>query len=358
MSLNYLNSKIKILLILIILLIGITIQCSDQFSIDDKDTLRPSEGILCMNIKYLEGHPTFSTINFTIENLDRSFFFKIELSSNTGTSIFYRLKAGKYYFSDIKGELEEARIPQQGKEGKSHNLFGSVYENVFEIEPGKINYIGDILFQTKRQQVGNYSVLSDDNSGIKETLYFFSIHNPKTIDQTKLKYSNLASKYNIKKQQIILGKDSLAIKELIKHQYETGGYGENTYGIDTEGYGDYKWGMTSDEVKIIMNSKKKIYRQIEKNLIVDTSSKSSKIHFYFSHLPIALWKGRLYKVSIDLKKKTSQILQQLKLKYGNPKKEKNKWIWEIPSTFIILEKSASKKSLLSYISKSHLSHLK
>ncbi|HEO65839.1 MAG TPA: hypothetical protein ENI73_08220, partial [Spirochaetes bacterium] len=101
------KTMVQLFTVLMILFLSLNlIRCGESYTIDDGDKLEPSEGILLINMKYLEGVKTYESITFIVERLDKSFFFRITMERNTRRWVLVRLKAGKYFFSNVKAQAD------------------------------------------------------------------------------------------------------------------------------------------------------------------------------------------------------------------------------------------------------------
>ncbi len=336
-------------------------QCSAK-NITDEEEIDKTQGILYVNLKYQEGSPTFDALVFTIENIDSLFQHKIEISKNTSKTILLPLKAGLYYFSDVTGNLN----PDASDSSSDKFLHGKMPSNVFEIKPGRINYIGDIMIQIYLARLGkSFRMVSNEQGqqGLRKDLYFFPAYYKSRLESLKKNYPNLTKKYPAAIQKIVFGQTLGRIKEKLKKK-DFYGYGKGSYGRDFEGYGDYKWGMTLEEVQKILDAKKRKYQlENDNSIIVDKTNKKMITQFYFSKLSEPQWKNRLFKVVLNVKikaKKLKKLKKSIQKKYGSPHENPKKpvWTWEIPSTNIILVKLSDKKSKLIYLSKNHQKYQK
>ncbi len=340
----YLSYKKTILILIFIIPL---FACGDNYTMTDKDDISFSEGILYTTIAYREGTPTLNNITFIIELTDKSYQYNITLKANTQTTVLLPLKAGQYYFSMVNGEADPD-FSTVGNKNVSY-LYGNMYENIFEVKPGKINYIGKILVQVNLRRLGKMFKLSvPDSPTINRDFYFFSSYSKKDIEKLENKFPRLTKKYLPVKQKITFGLESTKIKNSYNKPLFSYGYGGESYGKDPQGYNSYKWGMSLNEIKSLLKSENKNYNIINKNHIVDKTIKDSQINFYLSKTDIPQWKGKLYKIDFYLNKNPDSIKESIIKNHGFPTKQKNKWIWELSKTIITLEGKGNNCTLTYY----------
>ncbi len=373
------KTMVQLFTVLMILFLSLNlIRCGESYTIDDGDKLEPSEGILLINMKYLEGVKTYESITFIVERLDKSFFFRITMERNTRKWILVRLKAGKYFFSNIKAKAD-AEYKGGGETGNLPHFEGQFSENVFDVRPGVINYLGDMIIQTKREHLGKSFSLVPPNVPLREYTYFLNSYIPKTVMRLKKEYPRLVKNYPVQKRAIFFGSDSQRIKEQIQLE---GGQGEYTEGVtagDERGYRDYRWGTSLEKVMENMKDKKLKFKWIkEKNRLVAIEN-NIKTYYFFSKSREILWKDKLYRVVLLYRQKAKPLVKKIIDNYGTPEKyyypgllknknfihrvygkkkgKINKWIWGVPSTLLVME-AKKKITLLSYISKEYILYLK
>jgi hypothetical protein len=342
----------KVTLLLISFIAILLFGCGNNYVMDDDDDISFSDGILYMSLSYREGTNILNNITFTMETANNSYRYQITLKPNTQKTILLPLKAGQYYFSKISGESDSGFVTP--KKQTTNYLHGNMYENVFEIKPGKINYIGNILVQVNLSRIGKMFKLSAPNSPtVNKAFYFFSSHLDKDIKKLKSKFPKLTNKYPTIKHKIIFGIKSAEIKNKYTKQQFSYGYGGESYGKDPQGYNNYKWGMTLDEIKLLLKSENKKYSIINKNRILDNTIKTNPINLYFSKTGIPEWEGKLYKISLSFNKDIGTIKESTTKKYGFPTKQGKKWIWRLSKSFIVLEGKDDNKCTLTYYSKGY-----
>ncbi len=346
------TNHLRVIIILFLFLISVS--CGDDLSISDNINLKSNEGILHLNISYIEGYPTFSNLDFIIENIEKSSFIRFSLDNNTKKTITAKLRSGIYYFADVYAKPHVEYYNPQNEGGDKTIFQGEVMENVFRITPGQINYIGDVTIQIRRQQLGHIFKIFPQGARVGENLFFIATHFNASINHFKKNYPNLIKNYPIQRTKIFYGNKSIELKENYKKNEYTYGYGPESIGEDTQGYGEMKWGMPIDKVKSLLNKKKAKYSQINQYTIIENNSKLVDIHYRFSKLNDKLWKNKLFQVDLHFKLIVNKVVNIIQAKYGNPIVKQNKWIWEIPSTLLILVPKKDNQSKLSYISKLHL----
>ncbi len=370
--------QLSVLLIIIFLSLSI-VRCGETYVVDDGDTLNPSEGILLINMQYLEGVKTYESITFVVERLDKSFFFRITMERSTRKFIIVRLKAGKYYFAQVKAQ-PDAEYTGGGDSGKVPNFEGQFNENVFDVRPGVINYLGDMIVQTKRQHLGKSFSLVPPGVPLREETYFLNSYIPKTLERLKKSYPRLVKAYPVQRRRILFGSDSQRVKA--KYQQEGEQYGDYSRGVtagDEKGYKNYIWGTPLEKVMEDMKDKKIKYKWIKKRNRLLTVENNVKTYYFFSKSSEVLWKNKLYRVVLVYRQKAKSLVKKIIERYGIPdkyyhpglfknknfirkfygenKRKVNKWIWGVPSTLLVME--ANKKvTLLSYISKEYILFLK
>ncbi|MDH5681526.1 MAG: hypothetical protein OEZ36_08060, partial [Spirochaetota bacterium] len=329
--------------------------CLDPNHIEDNEKLGMNEGILYLNMDYLEGSSTFEWLSLTFESLDRTKVFRVKIFQNQKKKVLYRVKEGKYEISYVTARPTTDLASSNNKD-KLPEFHGRFVECYFEVHPGVINYLGDMIIQTNRHRLGYKFFLSPPGTRSSITSYFLNTYMDKSLDKLKKENPLLTEAYPLKTQRMLTEKESVAAKEIAKLKDNYSGYGPDTFGEDSQGYGNYKWGMTYDEVRLPLQLKKSKLELGDK-IITDKTNPLKTVIYQFSNLGIALWKNRLYKVVEIDHSEESTLKEDMVKKYGNPVKEKKYLVWEIPST--IMKMNQKKGSVtVTYISKDHIKYRK
>ncbi len=374
------KTVVQLFTLLMILFLSLNlIRCSESYVIDDGDELEPSEGILLINMKYLEGVKTYESITFIVERLDKSFFFRITMERNTRKWLLVRLKAGKYFFSQVKAKAD-AEYKGAGETGNLPHFEGQFSENVFDIRPGVINYLGDMILQTKREHLGKSFALVPPGVPVREYTYFLNSYIPNTLVQLKKEYPRLVKDYPIQRRKILFGSDSQRVKAQVQLEgQQYGDYSEGVTAGDEKGYKNYIWGTSLEVVMEDMKDKKVKFRWIKKKNRLVAVQNNIKTYYFFAKSREKLWKDKLYRVVLLYRQKAKPLIKKIANEYGTPEKyyypgllknknfirkfygkskgKFNKWIWGVPSTLLVME-AKEKITLLSYISKEYILYLK
>lgn len=345
-------SRSYFLLILLLLLLSFNGCTTQKRLVRDTYTLKRGEGLIAFRLHYLEGLPTFKLLTINIEDLDRIFLKRFRVRRNSNSVVLFPLRAGRYFFSTLQAQVEQ-KNPQSKVLNSSFE--GRILENTFLVEPGRMNYIGDLLLQVQREHSGKPFVLVGTKKGsssvVQYPMYLLHYFSEKTVKKIRDIYPRLSQNYKLFQEPLSVGSESLAIKE--NYLGRGVGYGEENYGLDSGGYGEYQWGMSKEEVRKLLKDKGEPYEEeSEANRFVSILPNGSRREYYFSSIAVEFWNERLYKVSLYLKAPVDKVLERVSGKYGSARQKEKTWIWEIPSTLVILLEEG-KESLLSYVSKEH-----
>lgn len=326
--------------------------CTETFvQLDDGDKIDPDEGIVYFNLYYLEGVPVNSVVNLIFESFDRNYFYRVNVDKNSQRTVLLKIKAGNYYFSEVRTQADPDYATLEGK-ADVPSFEGEVRENYFKVEPGKINYLGDITLQIRRQNLGKEFSIRAINGPGREDMYLFDVHMTKSNEALKKKYPKLSSRYPIVNTKIRYDEISRAYKRAAIENASIGEYGKETFGKDARGYGNYKWGMNKDDIRLQLKAYKEKYVEKDDYLFINSKQETSR-YFYFSKSNAPLWKKRLFMVRIIYKDASiTAIRNAISETYGSPAQKNNKLVWELPYTIISLTRYKG-KPLLEYLSKNH-----
>ena len=335
-------------------------QCSHNNSIDDDENLNIDEGILALNLKYLEGTIAFENVILNIQNRKFLNLYQAKIDKNSSQLFFLRLQPGIYSLFKINAKTDLQNQFVQNKKQKSILLQGQINKNLFQIQPRKINYIGDIFIQFNRERTGKPLTLTSSISNtpqkiINKKIYMSINYNHNTVKQINRQYPNLIKKYPLKNQKILFGKKEIEKTEKMLENSSTIhsiGYGQNHYGPDDQGYQQFKWGMTIEEITNLLKKQdiQKNYYQKSENydwIFKYNPDDSIQTYFYFAKLnDDSTEEKKLFKIRREYQKNPKTLLQEITKKHGKAQKISNGWKWEIPSTIIELESKNDSKSLI------------
>ena len=357
-------SPISIQIILVISFFAISFfaisQCSHKNSIDDDENLNIDEGILALNLKYLEGTIAFQNIILNIQNHKFLNLYQAKIDKNSSQLFLLRLKPGIYSLFKINAKTDLKNQFVQNKKQKSILLQGQINKNIFQIQPRKINYIGDIFLQFNRERTGKSLTLTSNVSNtpqkiINKKIYMSINYNRNTVKQINRQYPNLIKKYPLKNQKILFGKKEIEKTEKMLQNSSTIhsiGYGQNHYGPDDQGYQQFKWGMTIQEITNLLKKQdiQKNYYQKSENydwIVKYDPDDSIQTYFYFAKLnDDSAEEKKLFKIRREYQKNPKTLLQEITKKHGKAQKISNGWRWEIPSTIIEIESKKDSKILI------------
>ena len=351
-QIKYYVFKVFSLLLIMVGFVG----CLDPNHINDDEKLGMNEGIVYLNLNYMEGSSTFEWLSFTFESLDRTKLFRLKVYQNQRKKVLYRVKEGKYEVTYVTARPSSEMVASSNKDSMPE-FHGKFVDSYFEVQPGVINYLGDMIIQTNRHRLGSKFYMSPPGTRASVTSYFFNTYMDKSIVLLKKENPKLTSAYPVKTQRILVGKESVALKEMIKLKENYSGYGPDTFGEDRKGYGPFKWGMTYDEIRLPLQVKKSKLK-LSGDKIIDITDPSKSVVYYFSRVPIALWRNRLYRVDEVYSSLDNNVRDSMIEKFGNPVKKRNVLIWEIPSTIMKLKKIKTSSQTLIYTSKDHIKYQK
>lgn len=397
--------------------LSLVVACGkNKYLIPDKDVLGPKDGILAFNFSVMHGSSdTYNSVYVRINKFqEENIYFDFSIPFNKSPQFIFRdLPEGYYYISKIIVEKEGSAV------GQIQVYSAPIFQNLFEVEAQKINYIGSILVQTEREPVGKEFLLKNSD-GLEGRFYFFDHYSQEDLSFIENRYPVLSKLYSVVEKQIFydIGKDgSINTPKKPRSNWKTFGskinfsYGENNHGLDPMGYGEFKWNMTAEDMKNLLEQKISPYEEEENVQILsfedldkliqqevsgeslEKGSKSDRIiekherfifvnptgieqirftnrayyekalldamkldgvRFYFSDISPGL-----YKIVFDCYGKYEDILNLIKQEHGSAVEVSGKSTakvlkWELPRTFILLVSTSDYQQRVIFLNKEYL----
>lgn len=345
---------------------GNNYEISDGTNIDSNDT------ILFFKVKLNQKSDFFEKNLLTLKNLEFNQTYTLKLKKNKYEYILYKISSGTYFFE----YLTSFRPKVLNKPIEKYK--GSISQNAFKIYPMAINYLGEIEFSEDRIGKQFYIKRINDIIADKKFFYFLNSFSKEKDDLKWLKknYPKFFNRYPFIKIPILWEQEALKLKASLNITNEFSyGYKYENYGVDENGYKEFKWKMSFKDFENIYLAS--IYKDIKYEVVSKKYDKNfeleklqdhitvinigdskvkkrfeeKKIYFHFSMLNSSYWKNKLYKVTFYVNRPYEELMKKLTYEYGIPIKSEDKWTWELPKTKIYFYEEENNSCYISYISK-------
>jgi len=250
----------------------------------------------------------------------------------------FAVKEGYYYIGEFFGENNSPAITSTSSTKEVKEIYTEKRFGV-NVEKGKINYAGNIYIKD----------FSDD---FKKYNTRFSIKQEPLYMSGEIIVRNLTTDIQKLKEIPEIKDLSLPVVVSIMTEVESGNtsfserIGQDKKKKSEEGYGKYKWGMSLEDIKTLLELEKKVVLVVSKEEIVDSTKPDTPVTFLFKERD---GKEELYRVEIKFPKTQSEdvIFSSLTEKYGQfGKREGNDTIWYTTGSKITFSISENEKKLI------------
>jgi len=292
------------------------------------DTLPEGYGVVIFSTTFAKNDLQELPLYFNLEG-EEGGSKEIRIDPDEDNIHIFVVKSGFYFITRFIGENNSPAITRSSstkeiKEIETERRFG------FNVEEGKVNYVGNIYIrdfsEDPRKYNTKFSIKQEPNAMSADITIRKRPIDLSKIGETKLKNLNLPIVINL---MYDVDPDKTVVSENIEKSKKK---------KTEEGYDKYKWGMSLEEIKNLLELEKKVVFVISKEEIVDNTNPEAPIKFLFRQDSFGV--ERLYKVEISLNKKENledKIFSKINEKYGQfAKKEDNNTIWYTPGSKIVV----------------------